>query len=95
MNRNYSIHRREQVVSLALALLFGCGIFVFRLLIGGQAFLSMPVASAVLVLLIGLRYLLWGWSLDRTRPGSSGHEDVWSGGEGGAGVPAGPLVLLR
>ena len=64
--------RRELVTTIALAILFGGGIFLFALLLLGQ-FLIAALAALAAVALVGcLHYFVWGRSLEEraeaTRP---------------------------
>jgi hypothetical protein len=52
--------RRETLVVLVLTLLFGCGAFLFLLLVSGWLVVSALVGLAIVTLLGSLHYLFWG-----------------------------------
>jgi len=60
-----SRRRRELVVSLALAVLIGTGIFFFFLLVSGGLVLAIGAALVGMTLVGSLHYCLWGRELAR------------------------------
>jgi Zn-dependent protease with chaperone function len=60
-----SRRRREQFVVIVLAAISGCGIFLFSLLVLQWYFLAFLAGIAVMALVGGLHYLLWGRRQER------------------------------
>ena len=56
---------REHVTFVALAIVFGGGIFLYLLLIGGALFLATLAAFAIITVVGAFHYLFWGRSLER------------------------------
>jgi len=81
MNQNTSWRRHETVVILTFAVLFSAGIFLFLLMISGGIFLAMLTALAVLVIISGVHYLIWGQRLDHSLFGQPRFEKAWTRGD--------------
>jgi hypothetical protein len=56
--------RRELITTIALAILFGGGIFLFALLILGEFPIAALAAMAAVALVGCLHYFVWGRSLE-------------------------------
>jgi len=59
--------RRETITTIALAILFGGGIFLFALLILGEYLIAALAAVAAVALVGCLHYFVWGRSLAQAR----------------------------
>ena len=66
MYANSNSSRRETVVTVALAILFGSGIFLFGLLLMDSFLIALLATVAAVALVGALHYFVWGRSLART-----------------------------
>lgn len=69
--------RRETITTIALAILFGGGIFLFALLLLGEILVATLAAVAAMTLVGCLHYFIWGRSL-----ASSTGAEKWSARNG-------------
>jgi Flp pilus assembly protein TadB len=77
---------RETVLVAALAILFGVGLFWFLLLITGWLVIAVLAAAAVIAVMGGVHYLLWGRAVERGLLDRQRAEELWDAAWGRGGL---------